>query len=86
MESLAYVFKIIQLNCWMISADLKDTLYSIPSNTDHQKYFKFYWNQFFNYIDMPNDYSKAMCIFTKIATKTFICEAEISRPFLWKIC
>ena len=67
----------------MVSVDLKDKFYSIPNTIDHQKYSNFYWNQLFKYTDMPNGYSKAMCIFTKIATKTFICETEISRPFLW---
>lgn len=57
MEPLTDIFKIIQPNCRMTSADF-DTFYSIPINIDHEKYFKFYWIQFLKYNDMPSDYSE----------------------------
>lgn len=42
-------------------ASVKHTFYSIPINIDHQKYLKFYWNQFFKYTGMPEDTQK-LCI------------------------
>ena len=41
MESLRYVFVVIQPNSWMVSADLKDPFYNISFNTENQKCFKF---------------------------------------------
>ena len=41
MESMSDVFKIIQPNCWMASADLKDAFYTILIHNAYQKYFKF---------------------------------------------
>lgn len=55
----------------MASADLKDVFYSIPIKIEHQKYFEFYWNQFFKYTGMPNGYSEAMHIFIKILKPSF---------------
>ena len=41
MESLQDVFKIIQPNCWMASADLEHAFYSVPRHKDHKKCLKF---------------------------------------------
>ena len=67
MESLSDVFKIIQVNCWMVSVDLKDAFYSIPIHNAYQRYFKFMWFQkFHKYLWMPNGYSDEMRVFTKM--------------------
>ena len=66
-ESLLDVFKIIKLNVWMASVDLKDELFTVPVNESHQKYFKFEWiDKVCKFVGMPNGYSDAMRIFTRI--------------------
>ena len=72
MESLSDVFKIIQPNYWMASVDLKDAFYTIPIHNAYQKYFKFMWYQkFYKYLGMPNGYSDAMRVFTKMLKPPF---------------
>ena len=72
MESLSDVFKIIQPNCWMASVDLKDAFYTIPIHKEYQKFFKFIWQgKFFVFLGMPQGYSDAMRIFTKIMKPPF---------------
>ena len=66
------VFKTIQLNCWMASVDLKDAFYSVPIHKDHQKYLKFEWlEKIYKFLGMPNGYSEAIRIFTKILKPSF---------------
>ena len=66
MESLKGVFKIIK-GVWMASVDLKDAFFTVPVHKSHQKYFKFEWFQgFYKFIGVPNEYSEAMRIFTKM--------------------
>ena len=73
MKSLPDAFKIIQANCWMSSVDLKDAFYTIPIHNAYQKYFKFMWYQkFYKYLDMPNGYSEAMRVFTKMLKPPFV--------------
>ena len=73
MESLSDVFKIIQVNCWMVSVDLKDAFYSIPIHNAYQRYFKFMWFQkFHKYLWMPNGYSDEMRVFTKMWKPQFV--------------
>lgn len=72
MESLSDVFKIIQPNCWMASVDQKDAFYTIPIHKEYQKFFKFIWQgKFFVFLGMPQGYSDAMRIFTKIMKPPF---------------
>ena len=72
MESFQDVFKIIQPNCWMAIVDLKDAFYSVPIHKDHQKYLKFQWQKKnYKFLGMPNGYSEAMRIFTKILKPPF---------------
>ena len=72
MKSLEDVFKIIKKDVWMASVDLKDAFFTIPVHILHQKYFKFEWfNQFYKFLGMPNGYSDAMRIFTKILKPVF---------------
>ena len=56
----------------MASVDLKDPFYTIPIHNGYQKYFKFMWYQkFYKYLVMPNGYSDAMRIFTKMFKRPF---------------
>ena len=72
MESLEDVFKIIKKDVWVASVDLKDAFFTIPVHILHQKYFKFEWfNQFYKFLGMPNGYSDAMRIFTKMLKPVF---------------
>ena len=72
MAPLSDVFKIIQPNCWMASVDLKDSFYTIPIHNAYQKYFKFMWHQkCYKYLGMPNGYSDAMRVFTKMLKPLF---------------
>ena len=72
MESFSDVFKIIQPNCWMASVDLKDAFYTILIHNAYQKCFKFMWYQkFYKYLGMPNGYSDAARVFTKMLKPPF---------------
>ena len=72
LESLSDVFKIIQPNGWVASVDLKDAFYTIPIHNAHQKYFKLMlYQKFYKYLGMPNGYSDAMRVFTKIILPPF---------------
>ena len=72
MESLEDVFKIIKNDVWMASVDLKDAFFTIPVHILHQKYFKYEWfNQFYKFLGMPNGYSDAIRILTKMLKPVF---------------
>ena len=56
----------------MASVDLKDAFFTVTVRKSHQKYFKLEWFQgFYKFIGMPNGYSEAMIIFTKIVRPVF---------------
>ena len=56
----------------MASVDLKDAFFTVPVHISHQKYFKFGWFQnFYKFLGMPNGYSNAMRIITKILKPVF---------------
>ena len=56
----------------MANVDLKDAFFTILVHIIHQKYFKFEWfNQFYKFFGMPNGYSDAMRIFTKMLKPVF---------------
>ena len=72
MVSLSDVFKTIKKDVWMESVDLKDAFFTVSVHISHQKYFKFGWFQnFYKFLGMPNGYSDAMRIFTKILKPVF---------------
>ena len=67
MESIRNVKHMIRKNCWMASVDLKDAYYSIPIHPKHCKFLKFLWEgSYYGYTCLPNGYSDAMRIFTKL--------------------
>ena len=43
METLNRILKLIKLNCYMASLDIKDAYYTIPVAEEFQKYLKFIW-------------------------------------------
>ena len=72
MESLKDAFKIIKQGERMASVDLKDAFFTVSVHKSHQKYFKFEWfKDFYKFIGMPNGYSEAMRILTKILRPVF---------------
>ena len=72
MKSILNVFKIIKEDVWMASVDLKNVFFTIPINEAHQKYFIFEWlGKIYKFIAMPNGYSDAMCIFTKLSKPVY---------------
>ena len=72
MESILGVFKIIKKDVWMTSVDLKDAFFAIPINEACQKYFMFEWlEKNYKFIAMPNGFSDAMPIFTKVSKPVY---------------
>ena len=65
MENLQDVLHLMKPGVWSI--DLKDAYYTIPVHPEHQKYLSFIWEDtLYCYTCMPNGYSKAPYLFTKI--------------------
>ena len=77
MESIHNVIHMVQHNSWMASVDLKDAFYSILVKMEHQKFSKFLWGLPYQYTAIPNGYTDAMRIFTKIVKPPF--------SLLWKL-
>ena len=51
----------------MTSVDLTNVFFTVPIHESHQKYFKFEWkDKVHKFVGLPNGYSDAMRIFTKI--------------------
>ena len=72
MESLADVLNMLTPGVWMASIDLKDAYYSIPVRAGHQKYLTFYFEGgYYKFTCLPNGYSQAPMLFTKILKKVF---------------
>ena len=72
MESLENVLNIMQPNIWMASVDLRDEFYTVPVHPGHQKYLRFKWNNtLYQFKVMPNGYSEAMSVFTKLLKVSF---------------
>ena len=56
----------------MVNVDLKDAFFTVPVHNLHEKSFMFEWIQkIYNFVGMPNGYSDAMRIFTKILKPVF---------------
>ena len=56
----------------MASVDLKDAFFTVPVHKLHPKIFMFEWMQkFYKFVGMPDGYSDAMRIFTKILKPVF---------------
>ena len=67
MENLKNTITVMTPDCFMATIDLKDAYYSVPVSVNHRKYLRSIWkNQLFQYICLPNGFSSAPRIFTKI--------------------
>ena len=71
MESINGVLNIIRPNIYMTSSDLKDTLFSVPIHSTHQKYLKFTFDDLYQFTCMQNGYGPAMRVFTKTSKVPF---------------
>ena len=72
MESLSDVLNMFQKGAWMASVDLKHAYYSIPICREHQNYLTFVWQGvYYKYTCLPNGYSQAPMIFTKLLKNPF---------------
>ena len=58
-------------DAFTVSVDLKDAFYSVPVAAHHQKYLKFFANEYLKFACMPNGYGPVMTIFTKIIEVPF---------------
>ena len=71
MESIRNVISMVHKGVWMASVDLKDAFFTVPINVHDQKYLKFIWDRPYAFAAMPNGYSDAMRVFTKILKPPF---------------
>ena len=71
MESIKNVINMVHQDAWMASVDLKDAFSSVPIHPNDQKFLKFFWETPYKFVAMPNGYSDAMRIFTKILKPPF---------------
>ena len=71
MESMQNVLNVVKKDAFMASIDLKDAFYSVQVAAHHQKYLICFANQYLKFTCMPNGYSPAMRIFTKITKVPF---------------
>ena len=71
MESIKNALNMVTENCYMASVDLKHAFYTVPIYSAHQKFLKFYWHKPYMFMVMPNGYSDAMRVFTKLLKPPF---------------
>ena len=65
------VLNLIKKDAFMASIDLKDLFYVAPVAEHHQKNLKFLANKNLKFTCMPNGYSPALRIITKITKAPF---------------
>ena len=69
LESIEDALDLITEGCYFGSVDLKDAYYSIPIHENYQKYLKLFWKEeYYQYIVLPNAFSLAVRVFTKVLT------------------
>ena len=72
LESIEDALDLITEGCYFGSVDLKDAYYSIPIHENYQKYLKLFWKEeYYQYIVLPNGFSPAVRVFTKVLTPPF---------------
>ena len=72
LESIEDALDLITEACYFGSVDLKDAYYSIPTHEKYQKYLKLFWKEeYYQYIVLPNEFSSAVRVFTKVLTPPF---------------
>ena len=68
LQSLNTAVQLMTQGCYMASVDWKDAYYSLPINSNDQKYLRFYWKRVkYQYTVLPNGLSSGPRDFTKIA-------------------
>ena len=68
MQSLQTAVQLMTKGCYMASVDWKDAYYSLPIDSNDQKYLRFYWNGVkYQYTVLPNGLSSGPRDFTKIS-------------------
>ena len=78
MELIKNVLCMIEPGAWIASVDLKDTFFTIPIHSDYQKFFKSIHKRIpYEFSSMPNGYSDAMRVFTKVLKSAFSYQREI---------
>ena len=71
LESIEDALDLITEGCF-VSFDLKEACYSIPIHENYQKYLKLFWKEeYYQYFVLPNGFSSAVRVFTKILTLPF---------------
>ena len=71
MESILDVCKIIKKDVWMACVDLRDAFFTIPINEAYQKYLLEWLGKIYKCIAMPNGYSDAIHVFTKVSKPVY---------------
>ena len=71
MESLQNILELIKPGVYMGSIDLKDAIYSIPVQKNHQACLKRFVDEYLKFVCMPNGYGQAMRFFTRISKIPF---------------
>jgi hypothetical protein len=72
MDTLKTVLQLMHRNCYVASIDISDAYYTVPIHVSHQKFLKFQWNgRLFQYTALPNGYSDAPRVFTKLLKPVF---------------
>ena len=73
LESIENALDLITEDCYFGSTvDLKDAYYSIHIHENYQKYLKLFWKEeYYQYIILPNGFSPAVRVFTKVLTPSF---------------
>ena len=67
MDTLWSAVRLMSLNCFIASIDLKDACYVVPIAEEHGKHLRFYWQGcLYQYTCMPNGLSSAPRCFTKL--------------------
>ena len=69
LESIEGSLDLITDSCYFGSVDFKDRYYSILIHENYQKYLKLFWKEkYYQYIVLPNGFSPAIRVFTKVLT------------------
>lgn len=72
MDTLKTVLQLLHRGCFLASIDISDAYYTVPIHPDHQKLLKFVWkDKLFQYTALPNGYSDAPRVFTKLLKPVF---------------
>ena len=72
LDSIEDALDLITESCYFGSPDLKDAYCSILIHENYQKYLKLFWKEeYYQYIVLPNGFSPAVRVFTKVLTSSF---------------